>query len=59
MSSAADTLVPTAAARPVLDGKSSLSTRLIFLTLLVIGIGYSGYSLVSDLSGVSTRAASS
>jgi len=57
MSSAADTLVPTAAARPVLDGKSSLSTRLIFLTLLVIGIGYSGYSLVSDLSGVSTRAA--
>jgi len=57
MSSAVDTLDAPAAARPVLDHKSSLSTRLVFLTLLVVGIGYTGYSLVSDLSGVSTRAA--
>src|SRR5215472_10471618 len=56
MSSAAESLaVP--AARPTLDRKSSLSTRLVFLTLLAIGIGYTGYSLVNDLSGVSTRAA--
>jgi PiT family inorganic phosphate transporter len=57
MSSAADSLAAPPAARPLLDRKSSLSTRLVFLTLLAIGIGYSGYSLVSDISGLSTRAA--
>ncbi|HVH84649.1 MAG TPA: inorganic phosphate transporter, partial [Steroidobacteraceae bacterium] len=55
MSSAAETLAAPAA-RPVLDRKSSPGTRLIFLALLVVGIGYSGYSLVSDISGVDTRA---
>jgi len=57
MSSAADSLAALPAARPLLDRKSSLSTRLVFLTLLVVGVGYSGYSLVSDISGLNTRAA--
>ena len=57
MSSAADALGPAAAVRPTLDRKTSLSTRLIFLTLLVAGIGYTGYSLVSDISGANSRAA--
>jgi inorganic phosphate transporter, PiT family len=51
MSSAADTLAAPAAVRPVLDREASLSTRLVFLILVLAGIGYAGYSLVSDISG--------
>ncbi|HVP35310.1 MAG TPA: inorganic phosphate transporter [Steroidobacteraceae bacterium] len=56
MNSAVDTLAPAAAARPVLDRKPSLGTRLIFLSLVVIGIGYTGYSLINDINGVGSRA---
>jgi PiT family inorganic phosphate transporter len=41
---------PVAAARPTLDQKPSPATILLFLTLLVIGVGYTGYSLVSDVN---------
>jgi PiT family inorganic phosphate transporter len=51
MSSTADSLAAPAASRPVLDRKSTLSTRLVFLVLLAVGIGYTGYSLVSDIGG--------
>ena len=57
MSSAADILLAPAAARPLLDRKPSLSTRLLFLGLVLIGVGYAGYSLVNDISGVGVRAA--
>jgi len=57
MSSAADSIAAPPAARPILDRKSSHSTRLIFLTLLVVGIGYTGYSLVSDISGSNAHVA--
>jgi PiT family inorganic phosphate transporter len=56
MSSTADSLAAPPASRPILDRKSSLSTRMVFLVLLVVGIGYTGYSLVNDISGVNARA---
>jgi len=39
-----------AAARPTLDQKPSPGTVLLFLTLLLIGVGYTGYSLVTDVN---------
>jgi PiT family inorganic phosphate transporter len=50
---AADTVGATPASRPALDRKPSRITIAGFVVLLLIGIGYSGYSLVSDISGVS------
>jgi inorganic phosphate transporter, PiT family len=44
---AADTV---AAARPTLDRKPSRATVLLFLILLLIGVGYTGYSLISDVN---------
>jgi len=38
-----------AAERPTLDSTPSRSTVLLFLTLLLIGVGYTGYSLVTDV----------
>jgi PiT family inorganic phosphate transporter len=40
----------TVAAKPVLDRKPSPGTILLFLTLLLIGVGYTGYSLVNDVN---------
>jgi PiT family inorganic phosphate transporter len=37
-------------ARPVLDRKPNPGTVLLFLILLLIGIGYTGYSLVNDVN---------
>jgi len=54
MSSAvSDTVVTIPAARPALDRKPGRITSLIFLLLLVCGIGYAGYSLVSDINNAS------
>ena len=39
-----------AAARPTLDHKPGLGTVLLFLILLLIGVGYTGYSLVNDVN---------
>jgi inorganic phosphate transporter, PiT family len=39
-----------AAARPTLDRRPSRATVLLFLILLVIGVGYTGYSLVNDVN---------
>ena len=39
-----------AATRPVLDRKASPGTILLFLILLLIGVGYTGYSLVNDVN---------
>jgi inorganic phosphate transporter, PiT family len=58
MSSIADTVAVVPAARPTLDRKSGPGTRLLFLTLLVVGAGYAGYSLVSDIGGAKTHALS-
>jgi PiT family inorganic phosphate transporter len=44
---AAPTVVAT---RPTLDHKPSFGTVLLFLTLLLIGVGYTGYSLVTDVN---------
>ena len=49
---AADTVGANPASRPALDRKPSRITIAGFVVLLLIGIGYSGYSLVSDISGV-------
>jgi len=38
------------AARPTLDQKPSRTTVLLFLILLLIGVGYTGYSLVIDVN---------
>jgi len=49
---AADTLLATpASSRPMLDRKPSRSTIIAFLVLLLIGVGYTGYSLVNDIGG--------
>jgi len=39
-----------AADRPTLDQKPSRSTMLLFLILLLIGVGYTGFSLVTDVN---------
>ena len=39
-----------AADRPTLDQKPSVATVLLFLILLLIGVGYTGYSLVTDVN---------
>src|SRR5262249_33653610 len=51
---AADTLVRPSS-RPNLDRKPGPLTSLIFLVLLVAGIAYAGYSLVSDVSDAAPR----
>src|SRR5215469_4619701 len=48
MSSVAAPTVP--ATRPTLDQKPSFGTVLLFLILLAIGVGYTGYSLVTDVN---------
>ena len=48
-STVADTLAAPSS-RPMLDRRPSLSTVLLFLVLLVIGVGYTGYSLVNDIN---------
>jgi len=53
---AADTVAASSAARPALDRKPSRAAIAVFVALLVIGVGYSGYSLVSDVSSAATRA---
>src|SRR5215469_7717079 len=50
MSSVAAQTVPVPATRPVLDRKPSPGTIVVFLVLLAIGIGYTGYSLVHDVN---------
>src|SRR5499433_3055402 len=39
-----------AATRPTLDQRPGLATVLLFLILLLIGVGYTGYSLISDVN---------
>jgi PiT family inorganic phosphate transporter len=55
MNTAADALAAPSAVRPSLDRRSGPGTRLLFLALVVIGVGYAGYSLVSDISGTAAR----
>ena len=55
MSSAAETVTPQIASRPSLDRKPSLGTVLIFGLLLLAGVAYAGYSLVSDINSADTR----
>ena len=52
---AADTVAPAASSRPMLDRKPGRFTILLFLVLLVLGVGYSGFSLVSDISSAAPR----
>src|SRR5215470_10224131 len=47
---AAQTVAAVAADRPTLDRTPSRSTVLLFLILLLIGVGYTGYSLVTDVN---------
>jgi PiT family inorganic phosphate transporter len=44
------------AARPMLDRKAGPLTQLLFLVLVLFGVGYTGYSLVADISGANTHA---
>ncbi|HYB33037.1 MAG TPA: inorganic phosphate transporter [Steroidobacteraceae bacterium] len=55
MSSVADTVVAVPAARPLLDRKPSRTTVLVFLVLLLVGVSYTGYSLVSDISSAAPQ----
>jgi PiT family inorganic phosphate transporter len=49
---AADTVLATpASSRPMLDRKPSRTTIIAFLVLLLIGVGYTGFSLVNDIGG--------
>ena len=56
MSSVAAETLAVPASRPQLDRKPGPSTIFIFVALLAVGIGYTGYSLVSDISGAPTQA---
>jgi PiT family inorganic phosphate transporter len=57
MSTVAESLpAASAAARPTLDRKSGPASKVVFLTLLLVGASYAVYSLVSDISGVKTHA---
>jgi PiT family inorganic phosphate transporter len=53
-SAAAPTVAAPPASRPKLDHKPARGTILLFLTLLAIGVGYTGYSVVSDVTGTTT-----
>jgi inorganic phosphate transporter, PiT family len=55
MSVAADSVAPRAASRPTLDRKPARSTTLVFLLLLIVGVGYTAYSLVTDISGAAPQ----
>jgi inorganic phosphate transporter, PiT family len=59
MSTTAESLVPVepAAQRPMLDRKAGPFTQLLFLALVLFGVGYTGYSLVADISGAPSHAA--
>jgi PiT family inorganic phosphate transporter len=50
MSVAADSVASPAASRPSLGRKPGRATILIFLLLLIIGAGYTTYSLITDIS---------
>jgi len=41
----------TTYSRPVLDRRPARSTIVVFLVLLAIGVGYTGFSLVGDIEG--------
>jgi len=51
MSSVADTVAAPRAARPLLDRKPSRVTIGVFAALLLVGAGYTAYSLISDIDG--------
>jgi inorganic phosphate transporter, PiT family len=51
MSSVAAQTLATPASRPILDRKPSRATILLFLLLLAIGVGYTGFSLINDVNG--------
>jgi len=51
MSSVAAETLATPASRPMLDRKPSRPTVLLFVLLLAIGVGYTGYSLISEVNG--------
>jgi PiT family inorganic phosphate transporter len=55
MSSVAADSLPRPAARPNLDRKPGPLTTLIFLVLLLVGIGYAGMSLIGDVSSAVPR----
>jgi inorganic phosphate transporter, PiT family len=57
MNTAAEILTAPPASGPILDRKPGLATRLLFLALVLVGVGYTGFSLVSDISGANTHAA--
>src|SRR5579863_7369189 len=48
--------IQPAAARPMLDRKAGPLTQLLFLVLVLFGVGYTGYSLVADITGANTHA---
>jgi inorganic phosphate transporter, PiT family len=52
---AADTF-PVSPSRPTLDKKPGAATSLIFAILLVVGVGFTGYSLFHDISATGARA---
>jgi inorganic phosphate transporter, PiT family len=56
MSSAVESLAAPPAASPALDRKPGPLTRLMFLALVLLGVGYTGFSLVSDIAGARTHA---
>ena len=49
MSSAAHTVAAVPASRPLLDRKPSRTTIAVFLVLLLVGVSYTAYSLLSDV----------
>jgi inorganic phosphate transporter, PiT family len=53
---AADTVAARSDARPALDRKLRPSTVALFLLLVALGAGYTGYSLVHDISGAPSQA---
>jgi PiT family inorganic phosphate transporter len=53
----ADTAGARPASRPMLDRKPSRPVVMLFIFLLLAGVVYAGYSLVSDISGAMTQKA--
>jgi PiT family inorganic phosphate transporter len=56
-SASAPSLAPSSAGKPQLDQKPGLIAALVFLGLLAVGLLFSGYSLVSDISDAGQQTA--
>ena len=55
MSTVAADFIAPASPRPALDHKPGFATTALFLALLILGLGYTAWSLVNDIGGTGVR----